>query len=281
MGETWDGFLNDIAAMVVTPADAVRGIEQASGERVREGNEGGGTGMCCLGWKGGTGSSSRVVKGVVRKEGGGEAAETEFVVGALAQCNFGQDYDLRIGGVPVGRLLMAEAAVKRAERNLAPNADADAQPAPDPGAGAAHAAPAPQPERAGKEHPKDGSIIIVLATSAPLHPLQLQRLAKRGTVGLARVGGWGSNSSGDIFLAFSTAHEVPGAPESSWTVTVGQSVDVVQDVTINALFEAAADAVEEAILNALCIAEDMVGVGGREWKALPLGRVREVMKRYL
>lgn len=203
------------------------------------------------------------------------------MVGALAQCNFGQDYDLRIGGVPVGRLLMAEEAVKFAERNLAPKADTNAKPEPDTGAGAANAAPAPQPERSEKEDPKDGSIIIVLATSAPLHPLQLQRLAKRGTVGLSRVGGWGSNSSGDIFLAFSTAHEVPRAPESSWTVTVGQSVEVVQDVTINALFEAAADAVEEAILNALCMAEDMVGVGGREWKALPLGRAREVMEGYL
>jgi len=232
--------------------------------------------MCCLGWKGGTGSSSRVVKGVVRKEGGEEA--TEYVVGALAQCNFGTGYDLRIGGVPVGRLLMEE-ALKFAERNLNPSTDEK----PEPGSGAAGAAAdaASEKEEAEKEHPKDGSIIIILATSAPLHPLQLQRLAKRATVGLSRVGGWGSNSSGDIFLAFSTAHEIPRAPEFNWTVTVGQSVDVVQDVTINALFEAAADAVEEAILNALCMAEDMVGVGGREMKALPLERVREIMTRYL
>jgi len=266
VAETWDGFMNDIGQMVVGPEVVVRGIEEAQGGRVREGNSGGGTGMLCLGWKGGTGSSSRVVKGLVRKEGEGEV-ETEFTVGALVQCNFGKGYDLRMGGVPVGRLLMDEEAVKKEEKNLHPESG------PEPSTAAEEKAEPPKP--------KDGSIIIILATSAPLHPLQLQRLAKRATVGLSRVGGWGSNSSGDIFLAFSTAHEIPRAPEFNWTVTVGQSVDIVQDVTINALFEAAADAVEEAILNALCMAEDMVGPGGREAKALPLERVRDVMGKYL
>lgn len=180
MGETWDGFLNDIAAMVVTPADAVRGIEQARSERVREGNEGGGTGMCCLGWKGGTGSSSRVVKGVVRKEGGGEE-ETEFVVGALAQCNFGQGYDLRIGGVPVGRLLMAEEAVKFAERNLAPKADANAQPEPDPEAGAANAAPSASPASAA------GAPTPPATSSSPFPPHTRSRV-RRSRAGRSRWG---------------------------------------------------------------------------------------------
>ncbi|MCJ1247025.1 hypothetical protein MMC30_004236 [Trapelia coarctata] len=266
VAETWDGFMNDISAMVVTPQMVVRGIEEAHAGRVGEGNTGGGTGMLCLGWKGGTGSASRVVRGVVRKEGDGDGdGEREFVVGALAQCNFGAGYDLRIGGVPVGRLLMDEEAVKKAEKNLHSEVKHDRA----------------EEEEEKEQKPKDGSIIIVIATSAPLHPLQLQRLAKRGTVGLSRVGGWGSNSSGDIFLAFSTAHEIPRAPEFSWTPTVGQSVDVVQDVTINALFEAAADAVEEAILNALCMAEDMVGPGGREVKAMPLGRLRDLMEKFL
>ena len=109
--------------------------------------------------------------------------------------------------------------------------------------------------------PKDGSIIVVLATDAPLHPVQLQRLAKRATVGLARVGGWGPNSSGDIFIAFSTAQKIPVHGETSvYTPTVVQSIDVLVGGTINALFECAADATEEAIYNVLCMAEDTRGL---------------------
>ena len=104
---------------------------------------------------------------------------------------------------------------------------------------------------------KDGSIIVVIATDAPLHPVQMQRLAKRATVGLSRVGGWGSNSSGDIFLAFSTAHEIPRDPPMSWKPTVSQHGPILEDTSINALFEATADATEEAIYNALCMAEVM------------------------
>ena len=95
------------------------------------------------------------------------------------------------------------------------------------------------------------------------------------------MGGWGGNSSGDIFIAFSTAHEIPRDPEFSGTVTVGQSVEVVQDGTINTLFEAAADSAEEAILNAMCMAEDMTGSRGNTWKALDLERVKKMMEKYL
>ncbi|KAL9631068.1 MAG: hypothetical protein Q9204_004409, partial [Flavoplaca sp. TL-2023a] len=131
---------------------------------------------------------------------------------------------------------------------------------------------------------KDGSIIIVIATSTPLQAVQLQRLAKRATVGLARVGGWGSNGSGDVFLAFSTAHEIPRDPEinvSGDKPTVSQRIPVLEDTSINALFEAAADAVEEAIYNALCMAETMTGLGGKKVEALDLERVRKVMEKYL
>ncbi|KAK0741505.1 ArgJ-like domain-containing protein [Schizothecium vesticola] len=134
---------------------------------------------------------------------------------------------------------------------------------------------------------KDGSIIVVLATDAPMHPLQLQRLAKRATVGLARVGGVGHNPSGDIFLAFSTASEIPvqtvtGDKRSvdPWKPTP-LTVEVLDDQTINSLFEAAADATEEAIYNALCMAETMEGLDGRVVEALPLGRVKEIMEKYL
>ena len=257
VAETFDGALSDIGAMAVKPEHVVRGIDEANAERVLEGNTGGGTGMLCQGHKGGTGSASRVLEGQVTGTDG-KVEQKDFTVGALVQCNFGQKCDLRIGGAPIGRLLMEEDA-KAASESAASAQKAEEQ----------------------RTATKDGSIIIVLATNAPLHPLQLQRLAKRATVGLARVGGWGGNSSGDIFIAFSTAHEIPRAPQFDWKVTVGQSVEVVQDVTINTLFEAAADSVEEAILNAMCMAEDMTGPLGNTWKALDLERVKKIMEKYL
>ncbi|KAG5298476.1 peptidase family T4 [Histoplasma ohiense] len=129
---------------------------------------------------------------------------------------------------------------------------------------------------------KDGSIIVVLATDAPLHPTQLRRLAKRATVGLSRVGGWGANSSGDIFIAFSTAEKIARDPSaSSWAVAVEQKVSVVQDVSINALFEGAADATEEAIYNALVGAEDMEGPGEMKVKAFDHEVLKEVVGKYL
>jgi D-aminopeptidase len=251
VGETYDGFMNDIGAMVVTPEMVVDGIESASAEAVREGNSGGGTGMLTMGHKAGTGSASRVVQGIVRGE------KCEFVVGALVQSNFGKLNDLRFGTVPVGRILEAERLDEQS--------------------------------RGMPERKKDGSIIVVLATDAPLHPTQLQRLAKRATVGVARTGGFGSNSSGDIFIAFSTANKVPRAPptdafmttwESRLTARVKQSVNVVQDTTIDGLFQAAAEAVEEAILNALCMAEDMKGPAGASVKAIDLEKLKQIVDRF-
>jgi len=134
---------------------------------------------------------------------------------------------------------------------------------------------------------KDGSIIVIIATDAPLHPLQLQRLAKRATVGLARVGGVGHNPSGDIFLAFSTGNEIPvqtvGADHRDvdpWK-PAAMSVDMIDDNTINSLFEAAADSVEESIYNAVCMAENMTGFQDRVAHGLPLERVKELMQKYL
>ena len=132
---------------------------------------------------------------------------------------------------------------------------------------------------------KDGSIIIILATDAPLHPTQLQRLAKRATIGLSRVGGWGSNTSGDVFLAFSTATAegvLPRDPPLNWELDVNASgaLDVLNNNSVNALFEAAADAVEESVYNALCMAEDTLGPAGRECRALPLGEVRGLLERH-
>ena len=253
VAETYDGYLSDAGAMKVTPEHVVRGIDFASAEKLPEGNTGGGTGMFCHGHKGGTGSASRILEGW--EDQGGERRGTSYTVAALVQANYGQRRDLRIGGVPIGRLLDEEESRSLTQKSEAVESRTD-------------------PVK------KDGSIIVILATSAPLHPTQLQRLAKRATVGLSRVGGYGSNSSGDIFLAFSTAAKVPKEPKSSERLTTGQKIHVLEDENINSLFEAAADATEEAIYNALCMADDMKGPVGREVKALDLEKLRILMAKY-
>ncbi|KAL8847951.1 MAG: hypothetical protein Q9221_007016 [Calogaya cf. arnoldii] len=261
IAETFDGIMSDIGALAVKSEHVVRGIEQASSDPVQEGNTGGGTGMLCQGFKGGTGSSSRLIEGLELDEQSGTKKPVTYTLGTLVQCNYGAQRDFCIGGVPVGRLFMEKDGKEIQSMAWSENVQSDTP--------------------TGK---KDGSIIIVIATSAPLHPIQLQRLAKRATVGLARVGGWGSNGSGDIFLAFSTAHEIPRDPEvniSGNKPTVSQRIPVLEDTSINALFEAAADAVEEAIYNALCMAESMTGLGGKQVQALDLERVKHVMERYL
>lgn len=169
--------------------------------------------MCCLGHKGGTGSSSRVIDGFWAKESEGTLEKHQFTIGALTQCNFGGKRWLTIGGAPIGRLLVEEE-----ERRESEKANAKVEPI------------------GGKQ--KDGSIIVVLATDAPLSPIQLQRIAKRAASGMAKVGGWASHQSGDIFLAFSTAHDVPRDEGRSWTPTVRRSLPVLDDMTIDAMFEA-------------------------------------------
>ncbi|KAA8652745.1 P1 family peptidase [Aspergillus tanneri] len=222
VAETCDLYLNDIGAMVVTP-DMV------------EGNTGGGTGMVCQGFKGGTGSASRIIDGLVF------GAEVMYTVAALVQANYGAKRDLHFGGVPVGRLIAEQDAIVTAEE---------------------------ESQREDARKAKDGSIIVVIATDAPLHPTQLQRLAKRATLG-------------DIFIAFSTAEKIPRAPDFSWKPRVEQNIAVVQDVTINALFEGAADATEEAIYNALIGAEDMEGPRGKYSKALNYVKLQTIMEKYL
>ncbi|KAA8651050.1 P1 family peptidase [Aspergillus tanneri] len=136
------------------------------------------------------------------KEGNtGGGTEVMYTVAALVQANYGAKRDLHFGGVPVGRLIAEQDAIATAEE---------------------------ESQREDARKAKDGSIIVVIATDAPLHPTQLQRLAKRATVGLSRVGGWGSNSSGDIFIAFSTAEKIPRAPDFSWKPRVEQNIAVVQ-----------------------------------------------------
>jgi D-aminopeptidase len=225
--ETYDGRLSDSERLAVGMDHVFSALRSASGGAIAEVNVGGGTGMVCHEFKGGTGTASRVVA----------AGGARYTVGALVQANYGQRELLRIDGVPVGE------AIGIAE--------------------------VPSPRRPSSD---TGSIIVVLATDAPLLPIQCQRLARRATTGLAWVGGLGANSSGDIFIAFSTANRIdPVAPTSV--------VTMVSPETMTALFLGAAEATEEAVLNALCQAETMAGFRATG-HALPLDRLQEVMRAH-
>jgi D-aminopeptidase len=231
VAETYDGFLNDCNTFHLKPAHVFEAIANATNGPVAEGCVGGGTGMICHDFKGGIGTSSRLV----------ETKSGTFALGVLVQANYGDRDYLRADGVPIG---------KHIPEASAPIPDWDDM---------------LRPPIAGS------SIIIVVATDAPLLPVQCKRLAQRATVGLARVGGNGTNGSGDLFLAFSTANHIPN--------NVGSPLDVkmLPHVQMNELFEATAEAVEEAILNALCMATTMTGLRGRTVHALPLDELVRVM----
>ncbi|KAJ6784093.1 hypothetical protein PWT90_06857 [Aphanocladium album] len=254
VGETYDGMLSDISQFVVTPDHVVRGIEQASSDPVPEGNTGGGTGMTCHGFKSGTGTSSRIVPGVDKV-----GKEAEYTVAALVQSNYGRLFSLTIAGAPVGRIFWEEK-----EREAAAKKARDGY------------------EKA--KGAKDGSIIVVVATDAPLNPIQLQRLARRATRGISRVGGYGNTSSGDVFIAFSTGTEAPGqftTEEVDYSKAAVLNHAAVDERKMDSLLEAAAEATEESILNALCMAETMTGFRGRTVEALPLERVKHIVEKHI
>ncbi|ROV96026.1 hypothetical protein VMCG_08015 [Cytospora schulzeri] len=257
VAETMDSHLNDTTRFAVKPEMVGKGIDGATADLTPEGCTGGGTGMMCQGFKGGTGTSSRVVAGFGPTGADGNAQPRDYTVGVLVQANYGRIRDFRVAGVPVGRIIMEQREKEGDEATLAQQAQI--QEAKD---------------------KKDGSIIIIIATDAPLHPTQLQRIARRATVGLARVGSYGHNLSGDIFLAFSTANKIP----VNWDVDPFKarafSAELTDDVTINGLFEAAADATEEAIYNAICMAETTVGHKGRKVDAIDLAQLKEIMEKY-
>jgi L-aminopeptidase/D-esterase-like protein len=228
VAETWDGFLNDINGFHVTKQDAFDAMEAAAGGAIAEGNVGGGTGMICHGFKGGTGTSSRVL---TTEQGG-------YTVGVLVQANYGRRSLLQIAGVPVGKEIT----------DLSP--------------------------QEGKADKDEGSIIVVVATDAPLLPHQLERIVKRVALGLGVVGGRGGNSSGDIFIAFSTAN-----PEVSKNEGIVH-LEMLPNDRISPLFEATAAATEEAIVNALVAAETMEGVNGNKVFAIPHDRLVAALRKY-
>jgi D-aminopeptidase len=237
VAETWDGWLNDINGFHVKKDDVFAALDSAKSGSVAEGNTGGGTGMVCYGFKGGTGTASRVLA----KDQGG------YTVGVLVQCNCGRRPQLMIAGVPVGKEI----------------------PGDEPYAGAT---PPPLP---GSELKGDvGSIIIVIATDAPLLPHQLKRIARRATLGLARTGSISGNGSGDIFIAFSTANPHADAEPGPNTVKT------VSNERISPLFEATVQATEEAIVNAMVGAKTMTGIDGHTVVALPHDKLQQVLKKY-
>ncbi len=232
VAETYDGFLNDIYGFHVKESNAWEALDSAKSGFIKEGNVGGGTGMMCLGFKGGTGSASRVVK----------IKDSTYTVGVLVQSNFGGKRNFTIAGVPVGM-----------ELKDTMNYELKAPPSYDPG---------------------QGSIIVIVATDAPLLPHQLKRIAARVPLGVGIVGGRGENSSGDIFLAFSTANPTAFQREEF------TKLDELPNDLINPLFDATVQAVEEAIINAMVAAETMEGINGNKAYGLPHKLVMDVLKKY-
>ena len=259
VAETWDGHLNDIYGRHVRPEHAFQAIDGARSGPVAEGNVGGGTGMICYEFKGGIGTASRVLA----------AADGGYALGVLVQANFGRRHQLLVAGLPVGRELREDLVYTRADT---PSGTTDARSAIHSreargGLGGAPLAPPSSMET--------GSIIIVVATDAPLLPQQLKRLARRAALGLARTGSVAGNGSGDLFVAFSTAN--PRAGDAKGTVPLV----MLPNDRMGPLFEATVGATEEAILNALVAARTMTGINGHRVVALPHDRVREILRRHL
>jgi len=230
VAETWDGWLNDVDGFHVKPEHVARAIETAHGGAIEEGSVGGGTGMICYEFKGGTGTASRIVAAVADR---GPSETKQYTIGVLVQANCGRRPQLTIRGIEIGKKIPG--AVYKKET---------------------------------------GSIIIVIATDAPLLPHQLKRLARRASLGLARTGSVSGNGSGDLFIAFSTAN--PHAADSSPPT---RTIETMPNDLMDPLFTATVEATEEAIINALVDNYDMTGRDDHKVPALPHDRLREIFKR--
>lgn len=230
VGETNDGYLNDIQGRHVRARHVRAALQAASSGPVSEGSVGAGTGTCCLGWKGGIGSASRVTP----LESGA------FTLGTLVQTNYGRFEDLTICGIPLGRLLAKPSA---------PEADT----------------------------PGPGSVMVVLATDAPLDARQLERLCVRAAAGLARTGASFSHGSGDFVIAFSTTRQIDQQPQAL-TGHVPAVLD--EPAVLNSLFQATAESVEEAVYNSLTMSGELHGRDGHVAHGLPLEQVQEILKKF-
>ena len=242
VGETYDGLLNDMDGFHVRAEHLRAALHGAAGGPVAEGGVGGGTGSVCHEFKGGIGTASRVIP----------AALDGYTVGVLVQASYGKRAWLRVDGVPVGD------AIGIAE------------------------VPSPYRERDALNHanpPGSGSIIVVIATDAPLLPHQCERLAQRAGLGIARAGGTGGNTSGDLFVAFATGNRLP-IDDEDHPLTLNYEVRAVGDGVIDALFDGVIEATEEAIINALVSARTTTGRDGITAHALPHDRLLEIMARH-
>ncbi len=228
VAETWDGMLNDINGFHVKKEHVWQALDNASTGKIAEGNVGGGTGMICYWFKGGSGTASRIFT----------IDSVQYTLGVFVQANFGTRKDLVVSGVPVGKEI----------QDLAPIEN--------------------------QVNRKDGSIIAIVATDAPLLPGTLKLIAKRVTHGIARTGSISSNGSGEIFLALSTAQPVYNSEhtEETWKV--------ISKWNLDPLFRATVEATEEAIINALLAAEDMEGKNGNKVFALPHTRLQQILKKF-
>ena len=251
VAETYDGGLNDINGFHVKEEHVLAALDNASGGLPKEGVVGGGTGMSCHGFKGGIGTASRVLP---ESQGG-------YTVGVLVQCNYGVRRDLRIAGVPVGEEIPDLASCYA----VGPEVALDELMA---------RRRCGQPTPRNDDAPEQGSIIVVVATDAPLLPHQLKRIATRVSLGIGRQGGFGGNGSGDIFIAFSTANP------KTWSSETTTTLAMLTNDRISPLFQATAQATEAAITNALLAAETTTGANDLRVFAMPVDRMMAAMRKY-
>ena len=262
--ETADVPLNDIKGQHVTAQDAWDALNSATAGPLLEGNVGGGTGMICNGFKGGTGTSSRRLS----------AAAGGYTLGVLVQCNYGGSQQLRVAGIAVAREMKLQRPcvtklldppvlgfdgkpVQICDPKMATTAD-------------------------GVRAPEEGSIIVIVATDAPLTPDQLKRLARRVSVGLGRIGAIEGDESGDIFLAFSTANVGADEGNSAQPPFAGPNATIqrVQSWKMDALFTAVVQATEESVINALVAAKTMTGADYWTVPALPHDQLQQVLRKH-
>lgn len=252
VAETYDGGLNDINGFHVKPEHVFEALDKATSGVPEEGAVGGGTGMMCHGFKGGIGTASRKLPD----------AQGGYTVGVLVQCNYGSRRDLRIAGVPVGEEI-PDLTACIANNDPLPTGGFVRRRCDDKTGGGADDAP------------ELGSIIVVVATDAPLLPHQLKRIATRVSLGIGREGGFGGNGSGDIFIAFSTAN-----PRAWFDDPKVHSVQMLSNAEISPLFQATAQATEAAITNAMLMAVTTTGANDLRAYALPVDRLMAAMKKY-
>jgi len=228
VGETWDGWLSDLEKTTIDYQDLKEAILNADSGQIAEGNVGGGTGMICYEFKGGIGTSSRVV----------EFEGENYTIGAIVQTNMGRREDLKINNSKIGEHINQDEV------------------------------PLPWQTAA-----NDGSLLVTIATDAPLTAQQCKRISKRGSIAMSRTGAIGEGGSGDFFLTFSTANKYQYDAEKPYSIKMFPSEEV------DLLFEGTIEAVEEAIVNSLSMARTIEGQKGRKAYQMPLAKVKKLLEQ--